>query len=65
MNIKIINKSKNGLPAYSTGSYARMDICANIEKEIVLKPMGRTIVKTGLFLEIPNGYEAQIRPGSG
>jgi dUTP pyrophosphatase len=65
MNIRIINKSKHGLTAYSIGSSAGMDIRANIEKEIVLKPMERTIVKTGLFLEIPNGYEAQIRPGSG
>jgi dUTP pyrophosphatase len=65
MNIRIINKSKHGLPAYSNGSSAGMDICAYNEKEIVLKPIRRTIVKTGLFLEIPNRYEAQIRQRNG
>ena len=65
MKIKILNKSKHQLPAYSTASSAGMDIRADIDKEIILKPMERTIVKTGLYIEIPVGYEAQIRPRSG
>lgn len=65
MKIRIVNKSKHELPAYSTESSAGMDIRANIEEEIVIKPLGRTLVKTGLFLEIPVGFEAQIRPRSG
>lgn len=65
MKIRIINKSKHGLPAYSTGSSAGMDIRADVEKEIILKPMDRALVNTGLYLEIPVGYEAQIRPRSG
>jgi dUTP pyrophosphatase len=65
MKIKIVNKSKHNLPAYSTESSAGMDIRANIDEEIVLKPMERKLVKTGLFLEIPKGFEAQIRPRSG
>lgn len=65
MKIRIINKSKHKLPAYSTDSSAGMDIRADIEQEIVLKPLERVIVKTGLYLEIPDGFEAQIRPRSG
>jgi dUTP pyrophosphatase len=65
MKIKIINRSKHPLPAYSTSLSAGMDIRADIDEEIVLKPMDRAMVKTGLFLEIPVGYEAQIRPRSG
>lgn len=65
MKIRVINRSKHKLPAYSTGSSAGMDIRADINEEIVLKPMDRAIVKTGLYLEIPVGYEAQIRPRSG
>jgi dUTP pyrophosphatase len=65
MKIKILNKSKHSLPAYSTESSAGMDIRANIENDIVLRPMERVLVKTGLYLEIPIGYEAQIRPRSG
>jgi dUTP pyrophosphatase len=65
MNIKIINKSKHSLPSYSTEYSAGMDLRANIEEDLTLKPMGRALVKTGLFLEIPDGYEAQIRPRSG
>lgn len=65
MKIRIINKSKHELPAYSTGSSAGMDIRADVDKEIVLKPMERALVNTGLYLEIPVGYEAQIRPRSG
>jgi dUTP pyrophosphatase len=65
MKIRIINKSNNILPAYSTSASAGMDVRAFIEKDITLKPLERALVKTGLFLEIPEGYEAQIRPRSG
>lgn len=65
MKVKIINKSKHDLPHYSTPASAGMDLRANLEGEITLKPMGRTIVKTGLFIELPVGYEAQVRPRSG
>jgi len=65
MEIKIVNKSKHGLPEYSTSSSAGMDLRADIEEDILLKPMERTLVKTGLYLEIPEGFEAQIRPRSG
>ncbi|MCJ7449978.1 MAG: dUTP diphosphatase [Bacteroidales bacterium] len=65
MKIKIINKSKHKLPEYSTDASAGMDLRANIDNEIVLKPMQRVLVPTGLFVEIPVGYEAQIRPRSG
>jgi dUTP pyrophosphatase len=65
MKIKIINKSKQSLPEYTTEHSAGMDIRANIDEDIMLEPMKRALVKTGLFLEIPVGYEAQIRPRSG
>ena len=65
MNVKIINKSGHDLPAYETGSSAGMDLRANITEPISLKPLERTIVKTGLFIELPVGYEAQVRPRSG
>ncbi len=65
MKIKIINKSKHSLPAYATIAAAGMDLHANLDEPIVLKPLERTLVATGLFLEIPVGFEAQIRPRSG
>jgi dUTP pyrophosphatase len=65
MNIKIINKSSHELPNYETIASAGMDLRANITESIVLKPLGRTIVKTGLFIELPIGFEAQVRPRSG
>lgn len=65
MKIRILNKSKHDLPSYSTTSSAGMDIKADIDAEIILRPKERTLVKTGLYLEIPIGYEAQIRPRSG
>jgi dUTP pyrophosphatase len=65
MKIKIVNKSKNELPAYSTIASAWMDLRANISKDIILEPLKRVLVPTGLFLEIPEGHEAQIRPKSG
>ncbi|MCX6295176.1 MAG: dUTP diphosphatase [Bacteroidetes bacterium] len=65
MKIKVINKSKHELPSYATGAAAGMDLRANIEEPIVLKSLERTLVATGLFIELPVGYEAQIRPRSG
>lgn len=65
MNIQIINKSKHELPSYETISSAGMDLHANIDESITLKPLERTIVKTGLFIALPIGTEAQVRPRSG
>ena len=65
MNIRIINKSKNSLPAYETAHAAGMDLRADIEATMVLQPMERKLVPTGLFMELPVGFEAQIRPRSG
>ena len=65
MKIKIINKSKHPLPKYQTALSAGMDLCANIEESIVLKSLERKLIPTGLFLELPEGYEAQVRPRSG
>jgi dUTP pyrophosphatase len=65
MKIKIINKSKHSLPEYSTMHAAGMDLRADIDGDIIIRPLGRALIKTGLFLEIPEGYEAQIRPRSG
>jgi dUTP pyrophosphatase len=65
MQVKVINHSKHDLPNYETKSSAGLDIRANIEEAIVLKPLERVLVKSGLFLEIPEGYEAQVRPRSG
>ena len=65
MNVKIINKSRHELPAYETGSSAGMDLRANITEPVTLKPLERAIIKTGLFIELPVGYEAQVRPRSG
>lgn len=65
MNVKVINKSKHELPHYSTIASAGMDLRANIDESISLKPLERTIVKTGIFIELPLGFEAQVRPRSG
>lgn len=65
LNVKIVSKSKHELPSYSTLLSAGMDIRANIDTPVTLKPLERTIIKTGLFIELPRGYEAQIRPRSG
>lgn len=65
MNIKIINKSNHALPHYETIASAGMDLRANITEPITLKPLERTVVKTGLFIELPVGIEAQVRPRSG
>ncbi|MDD7885883.1 dUTP diphosphatase [Flavivirga sp. 57AJ16] len=65
MDIKIINKSSHALPHYETIASAGMDLRANILEAMTLKPLERTIVKTGLFIELPIGFEAQVRPRSG
>ena len=65
MTIKIINKSQHPLPNYETLASAGMDLRADLSARITLAPLGRIIVKTGLFIELPIGYEAQVRPRSG
>ncbi|TXB64694.1 dUTP diphosphatase [Vicingus serpentipes] len=65
MDIKIVNKSNHPLPTYGTEASAGVDLRANISESITLKPLERTLVKTGLFIELPIGYEAQVRPRSG
>ena len=65
MTIKIINKSNHALPNYETIASAGMDLRANLSEARILKPLERSIVGTGLFIELPIGYEAQVRPRSG
>ena len=65
MKVKIINKSRHSNPVYSTSLSAGMDVRANIDTPIILKPLERVLVPTGLYIELPAGYEAQIRPRSG
>ncbi|MCP2037520.1 dUTP diphosphatase [Chryseobacterium sp. HSC-36S06] len=65
MKIKIINKSKHALPKYQTALSAGMDLYANIEESVTLKPLERKLISTGLLIELPQGFEAQIRPRSG
>ncbi len=65
MQVKVINKSKHALPAYATEAAAGMDLRANLQESVVLKPLERRLIPTGLFIELPVGYEAQIRPRSG
>ncbi|MCF8222927.1 MAG: dUTP diphosphatase [Bacteroidales bacterium] len=65
MQVRIVNKSQHELPAYSTEASAGMDIRANLDNDVLLKPLERMIVPTGLYIELPVGYEAQIRPRSG
>ena len=65
MQIKIINKSDYALPSYETKGSAGLDLRANIDNPIVLQPLDRALIPTGLFMELPVGYEAQIRPRSG
>ena len=65
MNVQIINKSKHATPNYETEGAAGMDLRANIESAITLKPLERAIIKTGLFIALPVGFEAQVRPRSG
>jgi len=65
IKVKIVNKSNNDLPQYSTEHSAGMDLRAFLDEDVVLKPLERILVPTGLFIELPEGYEAQIRPRSG
>ena len=65
VEVKIVNKSPNALPAYSTELSAGMDLRAWLDKPVVLKPMERALISTGIFIELPAGYECQIRPRSG
>lgn len=65
MIVRIVNKSKHPLPEYSTGSSAGLDLRANLSEPVVLRPLERALIPTGLFIELPDGYEAQIRPRSG
>ena len=65
MKVQVINRSKHGLPAYQTALSAGMDLRANLDEAIVLKPLERKLVPTGLFIALPAGYEAQVRPRSG
>ena len=65
LDIKIINKSEYELPKYETEQSAGVDLRANIDEEIILYPMERKLIPTGIFIELPKGYEAQIRPRSG
>lgn len=65
MQVKIVNKSRNELPAYSTTHSAGMDLRADLGEPVVLKPLERALIPTGLFIELPEGYEAQVRPRSG
>ena len=65
LNIKIINKSEYEAPKYETKQSAGVDLRANIDEEIILYPMERKLIPTGIFIELPKGYEAQIRPRSG
>ncbi len=65
MIVKIINKGKHPLPSYQTSGSAGMDLYANIDNPITIKPMERLLIPTGIYIELPSGYEAQIRPRSG
>jgi len=65
MTVRIVNRSKHSLPEYATVHSAGMDIRANLSEAITLKPLERKLIPTGLFIELPEGYEAQIRPRSG
>ena len=65
MKVKLINKSKHDLPKYESSGAAGLDIRANLNEPVVLQPLERVLIPTGLFLEIPQGFEAQVRPRSG
>ena len=65
LEVKIVNRSRHALPAYATAGAAGMDLRAQLETPITLPPLGRVLVPTGLFIELPQGYEAQVRPRSG
>ena len=65
MNVKIVNKSPHSLPEYATAYSAGMDLRAHLEQPVVLKPLQRAMIPTGIYIQLPEGYEAQIRPRSG
>ena len=65
MKVKVINKSKHALPEYQTSASAGLDLCANINEDIILKPLERILIPTGVYIQLPVGFEAQIRPRSG
>lgn len=65
LKVKIVNKSKHALPAYATAGSAGMDLRANLEAPVTLQPLERALIPTGLFIQLPAGYEGQIRPRSG
>ena len=65
MKVKVINRSKHTLPAYETRSSAGMDVRADLDEPVILRPLQRALIKTGLFLELPEGTECQVRPRSG
>ena len=65
MKVQVINKSKHSLPQYATGMSAGMDLRANLDAPIILKPLQRCLVPTGIFMALPEGFEAQVRPRSG
>jgi dUTP pyrophosphatase len=65
MEIKVINRSNNSLPEFQTQHSAGVDLCAFLDKPVIIKPLERVIIPTGLYLELPEGFEAQIRPRSG
>ena len=65
MKVKIINKSRHQLPEYATAQSAGVDLRANIDSPVVLPPLGRALIPTGLYMALPDGYEAQVRPRSG
>lgn len=65
VKVKIINKSRHQLPSYATAQSAGVDLRANIETPVVIPPLGRALIPTGLFMALPQGYEAQVRPRSG
>ncbi|MCA0430106.1 MAG: dUTP diphosphatase [Bacteroidetes bacterium] len=65
LSVKVINKGKHALPKYETNLSAGLDLKANLDETIILKPLQRQLISTGLFIELPSGFEAQIRPRSG
>lgn len=65
LQVRIVNQSQNPLPAYATAGASGMDLRANLQDPVVLKPLERALIPTGLFIELPEGYEAQVRPRSG
>lgn len=65
MKVHIINKSKHPLPQYATAQSAGVDLCANVDAPVIISPLGRALIPTGLYLALPEGWEAQVRPRSG